>query len=260
MQRIELTTLEVDRTPGPPPRKPSFVASGDAPRTAATDRCGAGEPWSAAASATDYSLYTPLHYEPKYAYPLIVWLHDHGFNEADAVAMISRISLRNYIAVGPRGTESCVAGGFAWIQSGSAIAATEQAVFAAIDGARLQLNVHPQRIFIAGAGQGGTMAFRLAFRHPELFAAVISLNGPLPDGLAPLGRLKACRQLPILWTQCAAHHFFDDTLLAEQLRLLYTAGFDLTLRQYPQPEPDWPLILPDVNRWIMERVSDSVVR
>ncbi len=259
MHRIELTSEEVGTFPAPPPRKPAAPNFGAEQSAGGRRRPGDLEPAVGLAGAPEYSLYVPLHYERGYGYPLIVWLHDNGLNETDGVEVVSRLSLRNYIAVAPRGTEPCVAGGYAWIQSTAAIAATEHAVFAAIDGACVQLNVHRQRVFIAGAGQGGSMAFRLAFRHPELFAAVISLNGPLPDGLAPLARLKACRQVPILWTQNAGHHSFSDGVLAEQLKLLYTAGFDLTLRQYPESEPAWPVILPDVHRWIMERVSDSVI-
>ena len=259
MQRIELTSSEVGELAPLPPRKPTIPRYGAELSAESRRRPDGLEPVGGPASSQEYSLYVPLHYEPGYAYPLIVWLHDNGLNETDGLDMVSRLSLRNYIAVGPRGTEQCVAGGYAWIQSEGSIAATEQAVFAAIDGACAQLNVHRQRVFIVGAGQGGSMAFRLAFRHPELFAAVVSLNGPLPDGSAPLARLKDCRHMPILWTQNAGHHLFSNGVLAEQLTLLYTAGFDLTLRQYPEPEPAWPVILPDVNRWIMERLSDSVI-
>jgi hypothetical protein len=47
-------------------------------------------------------VFAPLHYEPNYAYPLVVWLHAEGTDEQDLSRVIPRISMRNYVAVAPR--------------------------------------------------------------------------------------------------------------------------------------------------------------
>jgi phospholipase/carboxylesterase len=202
----------------------------------------------------EHTVFVPLHYESKYAYPLVVWLHDRGGDESELSHVMRRLSLRNYVAVAPRGADPCGEGGFDWSQDGNAIECGDEAVAAAIDDATRQFNISSQRIFIAGLGTGGTMAFRIAFQRPEWFAGVLSLNGGLPTGWTPLSRLNHCRRLPIFWTQCRGDQRFSEAELAGQLRLLHIAGFQITLRQYPSQDLDQQ-ILPDANRWMMNLVT-----
>ena len=51
---------------------------------------------------TNQWLFVPLHYEPNYAYPLIVWLHGAQDDERQLKRVMPFISLRNYVAVAPR--------------------------------------------------------------------------------------------------------------------------------------------------------------
>ena len=60
----------------------------------------------------------------------------------------------------------------------------------AIDHAALRFNIDHQRVFLAGFGGGGEMAFRVAFERPDLFAGVISINGQVPSGDSPLAGLS----------------------------------------------------------------------
>ena len=50
------------------------------------------------------ALFAPLHYESNYAYPLIVWLHGANDDERQLKRIMPFVSLRNYVAVSPRGT------------------------------------------------------------------------------------------------------------------------------------------------------------
>lgn len=47
--------------------------------------------------------FLPVHYEPNYAYPLIVYLHAHGSNEEQVLRYAPHISRRNYISISLRG-------------------------------------------------------------------------------------------------------------------------------------------------------------
>jgi phospholipase/carboxylesterase len=207
-------------------------------------------------SRYEHSIFIPLHYEKNYAYPLIVWLHDQGSDEGRLPQIMSALSLRNYVATGPRGSNTCSENGFGWSQRASSIEQADDAIGTAIDDACRQFNIAAQRIFIAGEGAGGTMAFRIAFQRPEWFAGVASINGPLPSGSAPLARLKACRQMPIFWTQVRHDSLFNEATLATQLRLLHFGGFNVTLRQYPADHA-YQQILPDANRWLMDLVTKA---
>lgn len=52
---------------------------------------------------TVYSVFAPLHYEAKYPYPLIIWLHNEGTDERQLMRIMPLVSIRNYVAAAPRG-------------------------------------------------------------------------------------------------------------------------------------------------------------
>jgi phospholipase/carboxylesterase len=155
--------------------------------------------YTASDQACRHSSFAPLHYEPNYAYPLLVWLHGPGGSEKQLKRVMPLVSLRNYIGVAPRGMAMrSDAAGYGWRQTDDHIFLAEQRVFACVDQVRRRFNIDPTRVFLAGYDCGGTMALRLAMRHPQRFAGVISLSGPFPQGGAPLGRLLDARRLPVL--------------------------------------------------------------
>lgn len=206
------------------------------------------------ASPSEYSVFIPLHYEKNYAYPLVVWLHDQGSDESQLPEVMSALSLRNYVAAAPRGSEIGLKCGIGWEQDPASIERAADGVAEAIDGACRQFHIAPHRVFIAGEGSGGTMAFRIAFQRPEWLAGVLSICGPLPSGAAPFARLNACRHKPIFWTHCRHDRRFGEGTLADQLRLLHIGGFNVTLRQYPADHP-CSAMLADANRWLMELIT-----
>src|SRR5690606_5013251 len=134
--------------------------------------------------ALPYRIFTPLHYEKNYAYPLLVWLHGAGGDETQLERIMPHVSLRNHVAVAPR------AAGLVWEQTSGGIAHAERVIFEAIEAAQARLNIARQRIFIAGYQDGGAMALRVAMRHPRCFAGAATLCGPFPRGLQPLARLN----------------------------------------------------------------------
>src|SRR5437588_8143098 len=78
--------------------------------------------------------FLPTGYEPNYAYPLVVFFHGHGGNEEQILRLAPRLSRRNYICLGLRGTQRLgqrVDGepGYAWGIDGQCDALTEDYVF-----------------------------------------------------------------------------------------------------------------------------------
>ena len=53
--------------------------------------------------ASDHVLFSPMHYEPGYAYPLLIWLHGPGNDERQILKMMPLISMRNFVGIAPRG-------------------------------------------------------------------------------------------------------------------------------------------------------------
>jgi len=203
-----------------------------------------------------YSLFAPLHYERGYKYPLIVWLHGCGADERQLLRIMPVVSVRNYVAVAPRGllsdTESDCR---TWDQTSDHIEFAEQRVFECIDIARQRYSVNAGRVFLAGFGCGGTMAFRLAMRYPLRFAGVASFCGSFPKTAAPFSHLVDARRVPIFVAAGRGSARYTEDLVCEDLRLLHSAGMLITLRQYPCGHELSPQMLTDMDKWIMEQIT-----
>jgi pimeloyl-ACP methyl ester carboxylesterase len=188
----------------------------------------------------------PQGHEPGYAYPLLVWLPDGATTDFDMGRAMARLSLRNYVAVLPRAAAGPAAEN-----------SVDDAVWDAIDQVRERVNLHRDRIYLVGQGDGGTLAFRLACRHPESFAGVVSLGGGFPLDEPLFARLPQVRRLPMLL--CCRRDADAETARRTDrtLRLFHAAGAMLALRIYPEGRGHGDLsrpVLGDVNRWIMEDV------
>ena len=214
------------------------------------------------------TVFGPVHYERNYAYPLIVWLHGAGQNERQLVKIMPLVSLRNYVAVAPRGTRRLEGAGestlqrnaFTWPRHDGDFDAAEHCVFDLIEEARRQYHVARRRIFLAGSDVGGTMALRIALAHPDLFAGVLSLGGVFPSGRAPLARLVEARRLPIFLAHGRDDADFSDEAVGTQLKLFHAAGLQVSLRQYPGGSSLAPRMLSDMDRWVMDIVTGGAAR
>lgn len=211
-----------------------------------------------------HCFFAPLHYESNYAYPLLVWLHPEGENESHLNRAMPQISMRNYVAVAPRGTLDVPAGNlrqsedcFTWCQTVDHVFLAQQRILSAVEQVTRRFHVHPRRVFLAGAGNGGTMAFRIGLRYAEKFAGVLSLGGAFPLGDAPLSRLHDARNLPLFIASGRRSFNYPESTVCKDLRLFHAAGMNVTLRQYPGVNDISEAILSDVDRWIMEVIASD---
>lgn len=200
--------------------------------------------------------FAPLHYEANYAYPLLVWLHSAGGSERELLRVLPKVSTRNYVGVGPRGTRTACGGrGYDWHEREWQLTRVEHQVFESIEAAERRFCIHRARVFLAGFGAGGVTAFRLGLRFPERFAGVISIGGPFPLGEAPLRELNTLRTLPLWIAQGRDSTNYPLERTCEELRLFHAAGMCVTVRQYPCGDELDSLMLTDLNHWIMEQIT-----
>ena len=231
-----------------------------------------------AAHEMPHSLFSPMHYEPGYAYPLIIWLHGQSSAaERQLMKVMPLVSMRNYVAIAPRGAElysvsaltdataKRMASGlgkgktenlcYGWPETDAGVDLAQKRVFSSLQIASEKCNIAKRRVFLAGFDDGGTMAFRVAMQFPQYFAGVISLCGAFPQGKMPLGQLDAIRNTPCLMCVGRDSQNFPPTEAARQMTLFHTAGMAVTVRQYPCRQELSTYMLEDVNRWVMERVT-----
>jgi phospholipase/carboxylesterase len=204
--------------------------------------------------------FLPTGYEPKYPYPLLVFLHGQGGNEEQILRLAPRLSRRNYICIGLRGNRELGERpdgkpGFGWGGDGSCDAQLEDYVFSAIEQTRRSYHVHSERIYLAGICEGAVLAYRLGLRFPERFGGVISLNGSLPPRGTLFLRLPEIRPLRIFIGHGIANAVIPFSCARGDFRLLYTAGLDITMHSYPTTHRLHPHMLRDIDRWIMRQCN-----
>lgn len=207
-----------------------------------------------------HAVFAPLHYEPNYAYPLVIWLHGPGDDERQLLRVMPWISMRNYVSIGPRGPRRASEGdvGYQWPLGDADVASAEQSVAECLEIAKEKFHVASHRVFLAGYQSGGTTAFRIGLKHPHRFAGLLSLGGPFPMENAPLARLEESRTLPLFIAQGRSSTHYPVEKTCDELRLFHAAGMHVTLRQYPCGDELAPRMLRDMNVWMMEQVTGVV--
>jgi phospholipase/carboxylesterase len=204
-----------------------------------------------------HRFFVPVRYEAAYRYPLIVWLHSDGYNEHQISHVMPHISTRNFVGVGIRGSQAMDPSGsrFVWAQTPAAISRCEDAVWQAIDDACDRYSIHPERIFLAGYGEGGTMARRIALQRSSQFAGCISLGGRMPRGNSVLGNMHRARKLNNLWAVAMNSRSMTDEQFEDDIRLAADARLRFEVRRYTVEDEMVTEVLRDVNVWAMRIVT-----
>lgn len=232
--------------------------------------------------------FVPRQYEPNYAYPLLVLLHARGGDEDQLVRAMPALSWRNYVGLGLRGPEPVIKrdrlAGFGWGRDfelhdrmatqprrteaeivrqalfhpePDEIDRLEEGIFTAIRKTRSLLHIHSERIFLVGCGEGAAAAYRFALSYPERFAGVVAVNGWLPHGFLPLGRMKACRDLPILVVHGAWNTRHPLTSARRDVATLRAGGLRVAFQTYPSAHRLNRQMLGDVDTWLMNHCTDQ---
>ena len=204
--------------------------------------------------------FLPVGYEPRYAYPLVVFFHGQGGNEEQILRLAPRLSRRNFISIGLRGPD--VMGprpdgklGYAW-GDGTADTLVEDYMLRAVEQTRRTYHVHSERIYLAGFAEGATLAYRLGLTFPEKLAGVISLNGCM-SRTGPLLRLPEVRDLSVFIGHGIANAVVPLGMAKRDYKVLYAAGMPVEMHTYPTTHRIHPDMLRDVNRWIVKRCNEE---
>ena len=144
--------------------------------------------------ATDLWLYVPPGYDPAKAAPLMFMGHGTGGSGEGLTRMWRETAdALGMLVLAP--TEAGANEGYAFS------ARERRAALAAIRWTRRRFHVDENRIFGAGISRGGHLAWDLALRHPDLFAAIAPMiGGPRinpAQGQNNLRYVENVRDLPI---------------------------------------------------------------
>ncbi|WP_417384589.1 alpha/beta hydrolase [Gimesia sp.] len=207
------------------------------------------------------SLFRPEHYEPGYAYPLVIWLHADGGSEHDLHQIMPQISLRNYLGLSfraPAIDPAVPENGYHWPDSHLFTAQFMESIQKTILELRKVLNIHEDRIYLAGTGSGCSIATKLLLKAPRLFAGAALLNGSFSDKDFQKTSGTSLKGNRVLLDRRSSNHA-DSKHSAQWLsRMWETTGADIQTVNSLKPEATQDIELFRIlDRWIMEGISTA---
>jgi hypothetical protein len=127
-------------------------------------------PWSVRTGAT-YQLQLPPEYHPGRNYPVLLVLRHVGEKAEQALRRWGELAARHgYLLAVPDWDRG--------LQRGYQYTSEEhRAVTEVLRDLRQRFQVDSDRVFLAGEGEGGNMAYDVGLSHPDLFAGVVTVGG-----------------------------------------------------------------------------------
>ncbi|MGD9855666.1 MAG: alpha/beta hydrolase [Planctomycetaceae bacterium] len=205
---------------------------------------------------------TPLHYEPGYSYPLIVWFHDRGADERELLTVLPHISERNYAGLslrGPLPVGNGLPGQRRWSLADGYLNLLEDELAVCLSHVADRVNIHWDRVIAAGMGQGATLALRMLLRRPEWFAGAACLGGEWTSRhrFDWWGRYA---DKPVWLGHIRGWSTETSRAAVRYSGLMKTAGLDVTRRMIEFDDAAPGSIGREVDRWLLQSLCpDSVV-
>jgi len=207
---------------------------------------------------TPHRICLPDGYVSSYSYPLIVWFHDDSADEDEVADILPRISERNYIGLALRGNMPREIG-HGWSTSEarwSKLADDLDQLIAAMEERHL---VHADRMYLAGSGAGGSLAWEVLLRQPARWAGAICLAGKFPQFPHPLANFRQLQQRRLLLSTGLDSPAAAVNDLINSGRLMYSAGMQVGTRMYDagHSAPS-DKMLRDVDHWVMDSIATAI--
>jgi predicted peptidase len=123
-----------------------------------------------------YQIYVPADHSSKKTWPVVVQLHGNGAQGPDGLLPTAR-GMADYIRLNRSRFPSLAVfpqaeTGKRWLDGDM-----EELVIAELDRTMAEFNGDPSRVYLTGFSMGATGAYRIAYRWPTRFAAVVAIAG-----------------------------------------------------------------------------------
>ncbi|MCX7666895.1 MAG: hypothetical protein N2112_15285 [Gemmataceae bacterium] len=207
-------------------------------------------------------LFIPQGYQHHYAYPVVVFIHAHGGSDEQAIRHAQKISRRNQIMLSLRGPVDLGTHDedglrqFSW--ENSDISQVTRYLLKALELVRRAYNIHTERVYLVGIGEGAEIAYQLTLQLAGKIAGIAVLNGKMPREIqAQLESVPEIASLRVLLAHGAANEATPLEIARQDFLNLYAAGADVRLNTYPCDLALHPHMFRDINRWIIEYLEQD---
>ena len=211
-----------------------------------------------------HALYEPAGEGP---FPTIFAMHGWGSNAFDLHGIAPFIAAGRFLVLCPQGPHDVQIGaisGYGWYDTKPGAKPDEEKVDAAIAGLRTFINdasgrypVDRNRIVLVGFSQGGMMAYNLAMRWPDKFAALVGISTAFPDYLFERATNRAAiAKLPTMVQHGRADEMLEMSRARKSVELLRELGAPVTFREYACGHEVCADGVRDLSAFLAEKVAD----
>ncbi|HLW69337.1 MAG TPA: alpha/beta fold hydrolase [Candidatus Binataceae bacterium] len=211
-----------------------------------------------------HALYEPAGEGP---FPTILAMHGWGSNALDLHGIAPFISDGRFLAICPQGRHNVEIGainGFGWYETRPGAKPDTEKVDAAVDELRDFINeacgrypIERSKIVLVGFSQGGMIAYNLAMRWPDKFAALVGISTAFPDFLFERATKRdAIAKLPIMVQHGRADEMLEMSRARKSVELLRELGAAVTFREYDCGHEVCADGVRDLSAFLTEKVAD----
>jgi phospholipase/carboxylesterase len=212
-------------------------------------------------------------YEPagEGPFPTIFAMHGWGSNAMDLQGLAPFIANGRFLVICPQGpfeVEIGAINGYGWYQMRPGSHPDEEKVDAAveqlgtfIEEASARYPVDKRKTVALGFSQGGMMAYNLAMRWPERFAALVGISTAFPDFLVDrVTNHEAIQQLPTLVQHGRADEMLEIARARKSIETLRELKVPVTFREYDCGHEVTADGVRDLSSFLVEKVVEPIIR
>ncbi len=203
-------------------------------------------------------------------HPTILAMHGWGSNAFDLMSLGPYIAGGRCLMLCPQGpveVEIGAVNGYGWYQLKTnappdmeAMARATDHLMRFLDAALKQYPIDFRKLVVMGFSQGGAMAYNLAIRHPERFAALVALSTWFPEELLDCaGDRDALAQLPALVQHGRADEAIEITRARQSVERLRSLKLPLVYREYDCGHEITVDAIRDLSDFLVEKVIQPVI-
>jgi len=204
-------------------------------------------------------------------FPTIFAMHGWGSSAMDLLGLAPFVAAGRFLVICPQGHHEVEIGavnGYGWYQMRPGSPPDEEKVDPAVDQLRMFIDeassrypVDKRKIVALGFSQGGMMAYNLAMRWPEKFAALVGIGTALPEYLVELvSNHDAIQQLPTLVQHGRADPMLEIARARKSVETLRSLQVPVTFREYDCGHEVSADGVRDLSTFLLEKVVQPIVR
>jgi len=204
-------------------------------------------------------------------FPTIFAMHGWGSSAMDLLGLAPFVAAGRFLVICPQGHHEVEIGavnGYGWYQMRPGSPPDEEKVDPAVDQLRMFIDeassrypVDKGKIVALGFSQGGMMAYNLAMRWPEKFAALVGIGTAFPEYLVELvSNHDAIQQLPTLVQHGRADPMLEIARARKSVETLRSLQVPVTFREYDCGHEVSADGVRDLSTFLLEKVVEPIVR